>query len=116
MGYGVAMPTRSYRHMSAEERETVSLGLAQGHSLREMARCWAVAQHGESRSGPQCDTGPTVSSLHGTHVRSRPEPVSRGDGGNSWILGCGSTCRTTWLRAARRSRLPAASDARILAT
>ena len=28
MGYGVAMPTRSYRHMSAEERETVSLGLA----------------------------------------------------------------------------------------
>ena len=39
MGYGVAMPTRSYRHLSAEERETVSLGLAQGHSLRELARC-----------------------------------------------------------------------------
>jgi len=38
MGYGVAMPTRSYRHLSAEERETVSLGLAQGHSLRELAR------------------------------------------------------------------------------
>jgi transposase, IS30 family len=37
MGYGVAMRTRSYRHMSAEERETLSLGLARGHSLRTMA-------------------------------------------------------------------------------
>jgi len=36
MGYGVAMRTRSYRHMSAEERETVSLGLARGHSLLTM--------------------------------------------------------------------------------
>jgi IS30 family transposase len=38
MGYGVAMRTRSYRHMSAEERETLSLGLACGHSLRTMVR------------------------------------------------------------------------------
>jgi len=37
MGYGVAMHTRSSRHMSAEERETLSLGLACGHSLRTMA-------------------------------------------------------------------------------
>ncbi len=37
MSYGVAMQTRSYRHMSAEERETLSLGLARGHSLRAMA-------------------------------------------------------------------------------
>jgi transposase, IS30 family len=37
MGYGVAMRTRSYRHMSAEDRETLSLGLARGHSLRTMA-------------------------------------------------------------------------------
>ena len=37
MGYGVAMQTRPYRHMSAEERETLSLGLARGHSLRTMA-------------------------------------------------------------------------------
>jgi len=37
MGYGVAMRTKSYRHLSAEERETLSLGLAQGHSLRTMA-------------------------------------------------------------------------------
>ena len=31
------MSTRSYRHMSVEERETLSLGLARGHSLRRMA-------------------------------------------------------------------------------
>jgi len=37
MGYGVAMSKRSYRHMSTEERETLSLGLAHGHSLRTMA-------------------------------------------------------------------------------
>ena len=38
MGYGVAMHTKSYKHMSAEERETLSLGLAHGQSLRTMAR------------------------------------------------------------------------------
>jgi transposase, IS30 family len=37
MGYGVAMRARSYRHRSAEERETLSLGLALGHSVRAMA-------------------------------------------------------------------------------
>ena len=37
MGYGVAMTTRCYRQLSAEERETLSLGLAHGHSLRAMA-------------------------------------------------------------------------------
>ncbi|MFO0778363.1 MAG: IS30 family transposase [Nitrospira sp.] len=31
------MHTRSYRHLSAEERETLSLGLAAGHSRRRMA-------------------------------------------------------------------------------
>lgn len=30
------MHTRSYRHLTAEERETVSLGLARGHPLRAM--------------------------------------------------------------------------------
>lgn len=38
MGYGVAMHTKSYRHLSAEERATLSLGLAQGQSLRMIAR------------------------------------------------------------------------------
>ncbi|MGE3979461.1 MAG: IS30 family transposase, partial [Nitrospira sp.] len=31
------MHTRSYRHLSADERETLSLGLAHGHSVRTMA-------------------------------------------------------------------------------
>jgi transposase, IS30 family len=32
------MPKRSYTHLSAEERETLSVGLAQGQSLRRLAR------------------------------------------------------------------------------
>jgi IS30 family transposase len=31
------MKKKSYTHLSVEEREIVSLGLAQGHSLRTMA-------------------------------------------------------------------------------
>jgi IS30 family transposase len=38
MGFSVAMRTRSYQHRRAEERETLSLGLAPGHSLRTMAK------------------------------------------------------------------------------
>jgi len=49
MGYGVAMRTRSYRHLSAEERETLSLGLAVGHSLRQMARVLGRAPSTVSR-------------------------------------------------------------------
>ena len=49
MGYGVAMHTRSYRHLSAEERETLSLGLTHGHSLRTMARILGRAPSTVSR-------------------------------------------------------------------
>jgi len=54
------MHTRSYRHLTTEERETVSLGLAHGHSLRAMARLLGrapstlsreVARH-TTRGGP----------------------------------------------------------------
>ena len=38
MGYGGAMSKQCYRHLSIDERETLSLGLAQGQSLRTMAR------------------------------------------------------------------------------
>lgn len=43
MSHGVAMRTHSYRHLSAEERETLSLGLTHGYSLRTMAEIlgWA---------------------------------------------------------------------------
>jgi IS30 family transposase len=37
MGYGVAMSKRCYTHLSDADRETLSLGLAHGHSLRAMA-------------------------------------------------------------------------------
>lgn len=38
MGYGVAMHTRSYRHLTVEEREALSMGLTHGCSLRTMAQ------------------------------------------------------------------------------
>ena len=38
MGYGVAMRTSCYRRLSAEERETLILGLPPRYSLRTMAR------------------------------------------------------------------------------
>jgi hypothetical protein len=37
MGSGVAMPKQCYMHLNVEERETLSLGLAHGQSLRTMA-------------------------------------------------------------------------------
>ncbi len=56
MGYGVAMPTRCYRHMSAEDRETLSLGLAHGHSLRTMARVLGRAPSTLSRESARNTT------------------------------------------------------------
>ena len=49
MGYGVAMTKRFYRHLSAEDRETLSLGVAHGHSLRMMARVLGRAPRTVSR-------------------------------------------------------------------
>ena len=49
MGYGVAMSKKCYRHMSIDERETQSLGLAQGQSLRTMARVLGRAPSTVSR-------------------------------------------------------------------
>ncbi|MBS0184209.1 MAG: helix-turn-helix domain-containing protein [Nitrospira sp.] len=44
------MQTRSYRHLSAEEHEALSLGLTQGHSLRTMARILGCAPSTVSRA------------------------------------------------------------------
>ena len=49
MGYGVARPKKYYTHLSAEDRETLSLGLAQGQSLRMMARVLGRAPSTVSR-------------------------------------------------------------------
>ena len=43
------MPNQCYTHMSIEERETLSLGLAQGYSLRTMARVLGRAPSTVSR-------------------------------------------------------------------
>jgi len=43
------MHTRSYRHLSVDERETLSLGLAHGHSVRTMARVLGRAPSTVSR-------------------------------------------------------------------
>jgi IS30 family transposase len=51
------MPTRSYRHLSAEERETVSLGLARGYSLRALARLLGRAPSTVSREVARNTTG-----------------------------------------------------------
>ena len=56
MGYGVAMPKRSYRHMSAEDRETLSVGLAHGHSLRTMASVLGRAPSTVSRESARNTT------------------------------------------------------------
>jgi|GEM_PF-6506057 len=49
MGEGVALRTRSYRHMRAEEPETLSLGLAHGQSVRTVAAVLARAPSTLSR-------------------------------------------------------------------
>ena len=74
MGYSVAMPTRSYRHLSAEAREAVSLGLAHGHSLRTMALVLGRAHSTVSRELARNVTRTTLSSLHATHVGDRSDP------------------------------------------
>jgi hypothetical protein len=50
MGSGVAMRTRSSRHMNAEERATLSRGLACGHALRTMAAVLKRAPRTGSRA------------------------------------------------------------------
>ena len=50
------MLTRSYRHLSAEERETLILGLARGYSLRTMATVLGRAPRTVSRESARNTT------------------------------------------------------------
>jgi len=69
------MRTRSYRHMSPEERETLSLGLARGHSLRTMARVLGRAPSTVSRESARNTTrGRPQSRQHGTDAGGSPGP------------------------------------------
>ena len=66
------MPKNCYTHMSVEERETLSLELAQGHSLRAMATVLGRAlSNREPRTHPQRE-GPPVSDLHGAESGGGP--------------------------------------------
>ena len=56
MGYGVAMPKKCYTHLSAEDRETLSLGLTHGPSLRMMARVLGRAPSTLSRESARNST------------------------------------------------------------
>jgi IS30 family transposase len=63
MGYGVAMTQQCYTHLSDTDRETLSLGLAQGQSLRTLARVLGRAPSTVSREVARNMTrGSTVSS------------------------------------------------------
>ena len=101
--------------MKAEERETLRLGLAHGQSLRTMARVVGRAPSTRSREYAR-NAMRTAYRACTAQTLAPPEPVSPDARANSWIPGCGRTCGRSWPRAARPSRLPDASDARILTT
>ena len=116
MGCGVAMSKNCYAHMSAEERETLSLGLAQGLPLRVTARVLvaARAQHREPRIHAQ-RTRDSVAGLH-CSVWQRLGLVSHDGRASSWTRGSGPMSAPTWTRDVRPNRFPGVSDTRSLTT
>ncbi|MBC7839346.1 MAG: helix-turn-helix domain-containing protein [Nitrospiraceae bacterium] len=110
------MSKHCYTHLSDTDRETLSLGLTHGQSLRMMAKVLGRASSTVRRElvATPREATPTAPAQH---RHGQPlEPVSHGDHANSWIPGCGSRCELSWLRAARLNRLPGTSDASILTT
>jgi IS30 family transposase len=90
MGYGVAMPKRSYRHMSAEDRETLSLGLTHGHSLRTMTRVLGRAPSSVSRESARNTTRGRPYRACTAQIQAAARALSHGDRVNSSTPGCGS--------------------------
>ena len=88
MGYGVAMSRHSYTHLSDTDREILSL--AQGQSLRTMARVLGRAPSTLSRKVDRNTTrgrpyrACTAQTLAGARACQPRRPA------NSWIRGCGS--------------------------
>ena len=95
------MPTICYTHMSAEEREPLSLGQAHGHSLRTMAMVLGRASSTVSREHAPAQRGADRIVPARPRRWQRIERVSHGGRANSWIPGCGSMAEPTWLKAAR---------------
>ena len=108
MGDGGALSTRGDRHMRAEDREPLRLGLAQGQSRRMMARVVGRAPRTTTRGHP--DRACTAPVQAGARARQPGAPAT------SWIPGCGRMGRRIWRRAARPNRVPGVSNARILTT
>jgi len=110
------MSKRSYRHMSAEDRETLSLGLAHGHSLRTMAAVLGRAPSTVSRelarnvARGRPYRACTAQILAAARIR---QPRRLRKLLDPWLW---QYVRTHLARAARPNRLPGAFDARILAT
>jgi hypothetical protein len=114
MGYGVAMRTRSYRHMSAEDRETLSLGGPWPVLAGDGCRVAASAQHREPRARPHRAARP-LSCRHGTDAgdsqgsstaTTAPTPGSLAVAIRADAVGRGllarADCRTPPLRVASR--------------
>ena len=79
IGYGGAMPKNCYTHLSVDERETLSLGLAHSYSMRTMARVLGRApstvNRGQARLAQRLSTqvffaDPHSPWQHGPHENS----------------------------------------------
>ena len=71
MGYGVAMSTHGYTHLTDTDRETLSLDLTHGQSLRMMAKVLGRAPSTVSRELVQPHARPPLPRLHRTDTGSR---------------------------------------------
>ena len=102
MGYGGAMPQQCYTHMRIEERDTLSLGLALGQSLRTMARVLGGAPSTVSRESARNARGTPIGPAPRSTWR-QPGPVGHGDHASSWTYGSGSMSEPTWARVFARA-------------
>ena len=106
------MATRSYRHMSAEDRETLSLGLAHGHSLRMMARVLGRAPSTISReSARNTARGHPYRACTAQTQATARELVSHDVRANLRTPGCGARCESFSIIASSMGSM--ASDLRL---
>ena len=111
------MSTRSYRHMTAEERETLSLGLAHGHSLRTMARVLGRAPSTVSRESARNTTrGRPYRACTAQAQAAMPSSSATTTAQTPGSLAVAVRADAPGPRAARPSRLPDVSNTRILTT
>ena len=110
------MTTRCSTHLSAEDRETLSLGLTQGESLRALARVLGRAPSTLSREYARNTTRGRPYRACTAHTQAATRARQPRRSRTLMDLGCGSMSRHSWRRAARPSRVPGGFNARILTT